>query len=225
MAPGSPAPDTCGTGRNRERVERPVAQPGAAHDVLHLDRTEVPRVGRILAMVAHDEQGAVRDDPQGRPAGGGQGLLRDAVDLPEDVILLELDPVDVDEAILQLDLVAGHADDALDEWHGARRPARRRLEHDDVAVRVGVPARGQLVDEHVLLRDQGVLHRALLHLEGLGDEGLDSEEDEDREDESLEDFERTPERWSLAHRLRSIGAVLSSRPVTGCPWWWCGCAG
>lgn len=49
---------------------------------------------------------------------------------------------------------------------------------------------------------------------GLSDEGLDDKEDDEGQDEGLDDLEETPERRALPHKLGSIGAVLSSRPVT-----------
>ena len=158
-------------------------------------------------MIAHHEQGALRDQPARRPARGRIRSLRDAVRLAEDVGLDQRDVVDVDQAVPHLDLVARHADHPLDERHRAPRPRRRWIEDDDVAVRIGIPVRRQLVHEHVLLRDQGVLHRALLHLEGLGDEGLDSEEDEDREDESLEDLE---------HSIRALVFGSQAAEYRGC---------
>ncbi len=86
-----------------------------------------------------------------------------------------------------------------------------RLEHDDVAPAVWVEARGQLVDQHVLVGLKGVLHRHLLDPIGLGNERLDHEEDDEGEDERLDDLEEAPEGAS-GHKSRSIGAGLRQRP-------------
>ena len=83
-------------------------------------------------------------------------------------------------------------------------PVWRRVEHDDVAAVVVVPARRQLVDEDVLAGLQGPLHRLLLHLVRLRDEGLDDEEDDERQDEGLDDLEEAPEAVRLP-RAGSIG--------------------
>ena len=75
-----------------------------------------------------------------------------------------------------------------------------RIEHDDVAAGVRRPAGRELVDEDVLLRQQGGLHRGLLDLVRLGDEGLDPEEDDDGQHERLDDLEEAAEGRALAHR-------------------------
>ena len=82
----------------------------------------------------------------------------------------------------------------------------RRGEDHDVAALVGVEARRQLVDQHVLIGLQRVLHRLLLDLVRLGDEVLDDEEDDEGEDEGLDDLEETPEHGSSGHKTGSIGA-------------------
>src|SRR4029077_4212101 len=69
------------------------------------------------------------------------------------------------------------------------------------------------VDQHVLAWLERVLHRHLLDLVGLSDEVLDDEEDDEGQDKCLDDLEETPKR-AWAHKSGSIGAVLSSCPVT-----------
>src|SRR5262245_45949767 len=79
----------CGVGRrgeHAEMVERPVAQPGPADDLLHGHRSEGARVRRVLAVVAHQEQLVVGDHPA---LLGGLGGLDRAVVLRVDVRLGE----------------------------------------------------------------------------------------------------------------------------------------
>ena len=82
-----------------------------------------------------------------------------------------------------------------------------RVEDDDVAALVGVEARRQLVDEDVLVRLEGRLHRLLLDLVRLGDERLDDEEDDEGEDERLDDLEEAPEAgvWSTSRGVYGDG--------------------
>ena len=78
------------------------------------DRPERARIGRVLTMVAHQEELAGRDDPavlvarHGRRLGGFVGLR-------VDVGLAELGAVDEHAAVADLDRVAAETDDALDE--------------------------------------------------------------------------------------------------------------
>ena len=98
--------------------------------------------------------------------------------------------------------------------NGVLRPpsthAGGRLEDDDVAPRVVVEARRQLVDEDVLVGLERALHRLLLDPVGLGDERLDDEEDDEGEDERLDDLEEAPEGASC-HKTGSIGAPAPAR--------------
>src|SRR3972149_5130694 len=197
-----------------ELVERPVAEPRPPYDVRDLDGAEVPGVRRILPMIAHDEQFTIWDDPPGCATRGRVGLLLDTICRPEDVRLIDLRAVHEDQAVLELERIAGEAGDPLDARDiRALAPARRWLEDDDVAIGIRIPTRGQLVHQHVLLRDERVLHGALLDLVRLGDEGLDPEEDDDRQDEGLKDLEQAAERGAWAPRTGGIGAVRLSRPV------------
>jgi hypothetical protein len=92
-------------------------------------------------MVAHDQQVAGRHEPQRLVADLRIRPLGHAVVLV-DVRLVELDAVDVDEAIAQLDPVAWQPDDPLDERHAtARGDGLRWIEHDDVAARERRPVR------------------------------------------------------------------------------------
>jgi len=74
-----------------------------------------------------------------------------------------------------------------------------------VASVVRPETRCQLVDEDVLARLQGVLHRLLLDLERLRDEVLDDEKDDKGQDERLDDLEETAQ-GATAHKSGSIGA-------------------
>ena len=73
--------------------------------------------------------------------------------------------------------------------------------------------RRQLVHENVLIGHQRVLHGFLLDLVGLRHEHLDDDEDDEREQQRLQQFEDTAQRSAL-HKIASIGAVLSSCPVS-----------
>ncbi len=148
--------------------------------------------------ITQQEQLARRDDPVRRGVGRRFGRLWPAA-VPEDVRLVERDVVHVHLAIQQRDVVAREPDDALDERHAIRfGQLLRRIEDDDVAPGIRRPAGCELVDQHVLVRQERVLHRLLLDLERLGDEGLDPEEDEDRQDEGLDELEEAAQRpWPV----------------------------
>ena len=95
-------------------------------------------------------------------------------------------------------------------------PSLGRVEDDDVAAVVGVPARGELVDEDVLVR-----HRASCSIEpcwtlyGWATKVWMTEEDQERQDERLDDLEEAPERRSLTHKSGSIGAARAGRRPAG----------
>ena len=82
---------------------------------------------------------------------------------------------------------------------GSGVQAGGRVEHDDVAAAVRIPARGELVHQHVLPGLEGPFHRVLLHLVRLGNEVLDDEEDDEREDQGLGDFDETSEAGTSVH--------------------------
>ena len=70
---GRPVPAPGGRCReDPERVDRPVAEPRPPDDVVDRHGAELARVGRVRAMVAHQEQLALGDDP----AAPGRGSLR-----------------------------------------------------------------------------------------------------------------------------------------------------
>src|SRR6185295_5464927 len=98
---------------DRERGDGPVAQPGTADHVLDVHRSELSRVRGVPPMVAHEKQLALRDDP-GAGTDDVLGRLGDVIGVLEDIGLDELGPVQIDEPLLQLDLVAADADDPLD---------------------------------------------------------------------------------------------------------------
>jgi hypothetical protein len=164
-------------------------------------------------MVTHQEQLAIGDRPRRLVAGHGGRLRLARLGVGEDVWFVEDLVVDVDEAVVaDVDGVATLADDTLDERRAAFAPLLGRGEHDDVAALVRVEAWRELVDQDVLLRFQGPLHRLLLDLVWLCHEALDDEEDDEREDEGLDDLEETPEDGSLGHKSGSIGARAGTRP-------------
>jgi hypothetical protein len=141
--PGWPA-----GGRDRdeaELVERPVAQP-ARPTTSEVWIGEVPGVGQILAMVAHHEQLAGRDDP----ARGTARVRNDCCWTPSEAVKM------YGSSTLCVDVTRP----SLARWcrRAAADPPRKTAwaqtteaggENDDVAVGVGVPARGQLVDQDI----------------------------------------------------------------------------
>ena len=132
----------------------------------------------------------------------------------EDIWLRQLLPVHEDVAAVNVDRVAGKADDALDERRpgGVLDPTGRRVEYDDVAAVVVVEVGRDLVHEDELIGHQCVLHGSLLNPVRLSDEELDDQEDQQRDEECLEQLEEAAER-STVHKVASIGAVISSCPV------------
>ena len=162
-------------------------------------------------MVAHQEQLAVRDDPLllVQRVLGRLGL---AV-LLEDIRLDQLRAVQEDLAVADLDRVAADADHPLDVRRAVLLlPRDRRAEDHDVAPLVRVESRRQLVDQHVLVRLQGRLHRLLPDLVRLRDEGLDDKEDDEGEDERLDDLEEAPDGGASGHKSGSIGCGPSEPP-------------
>ena len=87
-------------------------------------------------------------------------------------------------------------------------PALGRMEHDDVAALVRVEPRGELVDQHVLVRLERPLHRRLAHLERLRDERLDDEERHEGQRQGLDDLDQ-PARG--ASHPASMPVMLASR--------------
>jgi hypothetical protein len=112
-----------------------------------------------------------------------------------------------------LDDVARHADDALDEVLGR---VLGIFEHDDVAVlRVGqgqddlvgegdMGAVEKLVDEQVVADEQGVEHGARGNLEGLDNEGPD---DEGQDQGAGQGFNVFPQHF-LPSRIHGRGSLL-----------------
>ena len=103
------------------------------------------------------------------------------------VVLVEPDAVDPDRAVADLDVLTADGDDALDE--GRLVALALGVEDDDVAPRVVVEARRELVDEQVLLGLEGVEHGLLLDAEGLDDERRDDEVEDDRETDRGDDLD------------------------------------
>ena len=175
-------------------------------------RPERARVGRVGAVVAHQEELARRDHPGALVARNGRRLGRVTGGDREEVRLIDRRAIDEDPAVVDRDGVPAEPDDALDERRPVLLdPVGGRREDDDVAALVRVEARRQLVHQDVLVGLQRVLHRLLLDLVRLGDERLDDEEDDEREDECLDDLEETSEHGSSGHKTGSIGAASWGR--------------
>ena len=109
--------------------EGPVGDDRLADDVVDGNGAEDPRVGAVPAVVAEDEDVAFRHDNRWTRIGFAVG--RTAVsDAGADVWLVELDAIDVDVAVVDLDRLAGGADDPLDIWLVV---SVWRVEDDDIA--------------------------------------------------------------------------------------------
>ncbi len=151
-------------------------------------------------MVAHDPD----------PAGGHGDVELDVARLVAGahVRLVERDAVDLDDVVgAARDVVAGQADDPLDEVvvgvvrqeadegepvvdgvadrtavDDDRRgqPAARVLEDDDVAALEVERTRDELVDDDPVVDEEGVLHRARRDVERLEQPGLDDEGEGER---------------------------------------------
>jgi hypothetical protein len=102
--------------------------------------------------------------------------------------------VDEDAAAVEAEVVAGQADDALDEMEGGIDGV---VEDDDVAAMDGgrreeaggsicVGGAGLLVDEEEVADEEGRLHRPGGDAEGLCAEGDDEDRDDDEMEEGLE---------------------------------------
>ena len=192
-------------------LERPVDEEGAAYDVLAWDEAPVAAIKAFGAVVAHGEDFAGGDDEVAvldvagefvGPAGGDvavvvggdggkvvavgiEGVLGIVVvDGHAGVWLVLRDAVEVDDAVAEMDSVAGDADGALDE----EEIRLAGLEEDDdvaaldVAIEgegrpLGGRGEGDAVDEDVVADEEGVDHRGRGDLEVLEDEGHDEETD------------------------------------------------
>ena len=192
-------------------LERPVDEEGSAYDVFARDEAPVAAIEAFGAVVAHGEDFAGGDDEVAvldvagefvGPAGGDvavvvggdggkvvavgiEGVLGIVVvDGHAGVWLVLRDAVEVDDAVAEMDAVAGDADGALDE----EEIRLAGLEEDDdvaaldVAIEgerrpLGWRGEGDAVDEDVVADEEGVDHRGRGDLEVLEDEGHDEETD------------------------------------------------
>ena len=134
-------------------------------------------------MIAHHEELAGRELPGPAASAGNQGGLTF-----EQVRLDQLLAVHEDIAVVYLDRVSLHSDDALHVRSPGRilDPRGGRVEHDDVAAVEGVEAGRELVHENVLVRQQRVLHGFLLNLVRLRNEQLHDQEDEERDQQGFQ---------------------------------------
>ncbi len=101
--------------------------------------------------------------------------------------LIDTGAIDPDGPITDIDLLAGHADDALDVR--GRVAVSVGMEDDDVATRIVIEPRCDLVDEQVLALLQRIDHGALLHAEGLHDEGGDDQVQDHRQADGRDDLD------------------------------------
>ena len=93
---------------------------------------------------------------------------------------------------MDLDQVAGQADQSLDERRGLAvlQVAGRRLKDDDVAAQITGQSGRDLVDENHLTVLEGVLHRGPADRVRLDHEALDDPEDDGGEQHRLDDFDQ-----------------------------------
>jgi hypothetical protein len=206
--------------------EGPVDEHGAAYDVFAGDEAPEAAIEAFGTVVAHGEDASGGDDEivaldeagkivgptggdlvAGRRGNAGEvvaigveGVLRVAVVFGfASVGLVLRDAVEVDDAVAQVEVVAGDADDALDEVE-IRGFGVGLEEDDDVAAfdlaveDEGRPfcwgGEGDAVDENVIADEQGLLHGGGGNLEVLEDEGHDEETDGEDGADRGERFER-----------------------------------
>ncbi len=192
-------------------LERPVDEEGAAYDVLARDEAPVAAVEAFGTVVAHGEDFAGGDDEVAvlnvagkliAPAGGDvavvvggdggkvvavgiEGVLRVVVvGGHAGVGLVLCDAVEIDDAVAEVDAVAGNADGALDE----EEIRLAGLEEDDDVAALDVAIEGErrpfggwgegdAVDQDVVTDEESLHHRGRGDLEVLEDEGHDEETD------------------------------------------------
>src|SRR6266849_9130741 len=98
-----------------EMVEGPDAEPRAAVDAVAPNRSEVARVLRFVAVVAHDEILVGRDHRTVGVASRGQGPVAEDDPCLGHVRFDESMPVYVDDSVAVEESLAGQGDDPLDE--------------------------------------------------------------------------------------------------------------
>ncbi len=202
----------CGCVIGLLRLEGEVDDEGFADDGFAGDEAPVAAVFAVVAVVAEDEvvaggddelvvfdEGAHADPPAGVDLGIG-GL--EAGEVVAEVVgragavdgvgLSEGVAVDVDEAVVEAEVVAGKADDAFDEVEGG---VDGIVEDDDVAAVDGgggkegacaVGGCGLLVDEEEVADEEGGLHGFGWDAEGLHAEGDDEDGYNDEVEQGLE---------------------------------------
>ena len=170
----------------------------------------------VVAVVAEDEVVAGGDDEfavidegvHADPPGGvdvGVGGLEAGEVVAEDVGAAgsvhrvgfgERLAVDVDVVVVDAEVVAGQADDALDEMHGG---IDGKVEDDDLAAVDGgggqdaggfIEADAVFGDQQEVADEEGWLHRSRRDAEGLNDEGDDEDGDDDDVEEGLDGGEQ-----------------------------------
>src|SRR5580698_6917972 len=117
-------------------IDRPIGKNGAAINKLAGDAAEDARVVRADAMVAHDEV-AVPGDAHG-------AVVAHVFVLRRHVRLVNGAAVDVNDALANLDIFTGQADNAFDERF---RMVERIPENDNVASLDWLEAINKFVDE------------------------------------------------------------------------------
>jgi hypothetical protein len=192
-------------------LERPVDEEGPAYDVFAWDEAPVAAVEAFGAVVAHGEDLAGRDDEVAvldmageliSPAGGDvavgvggdsrkvvavgiEGVLGVVVGRGHAGVRLVLgDSVEVDDAVAEMDVIAGDADGALDEEEV--RLAGLEKDDDVAAPDVAIEGeggpfcgrgQGDTVYEDVVADEQGLHHGGRGDLEVLEDKGHHEETD------------------------------------------------
>ena len=227
-------------------LERKVDEHRLADDGVPGDEAPVAAVFAVVAVVAEDEVVAGGDDELvvfDEPAHAnppvrvdlGVGAL-EAGEVVAEVVgragaidgvgLREQAAVDVDAAFAEAEVIAGKADDTLDEVEGRVDGV---VEDDDIAAMDGgggeeaacaVGGCSLLVDEEEVADEEGGLHGFGGDAEGLHAEGDDEDGDDDEVEEGLEGGED-------AGVLVVQVAVVSRRVVrgAGAGWWGFGYGG
>ena len=121
-------------------INRPVRKNRAAINKLAGHRAEHARVIRAYAVVTHDEVAVFGDTD--RPKIAHILVLR------RDVRLIDRPPIDIHDALPNLNIFAGQADDALNERF---RVVQRIPENHDIAPLNGLKPIDKFVDENTLL--------------------------------------------------------------------------
>jgi len=145
-------------------VDRPVREHGSAINKFAVDRAEDARVIRADAVISHDEVHVLGD------ADGA--VVAHVLVLCGNVRLVDGAPVNIDNALANLDILSRQPDNALDERF---RMVERIPEDDDVAALDGLEPIHKFVDEDALLIGQERSHAGAFDFYRLIEEDDDDE--------------------------------------------------